>query len=447
MQDRSLRLSRRKFLAQAAALTFTGGVPASGQVKDADPAATFRTRPTKLGCEGRRPIAVLCTVYRAMSHAYHIAGRFIHGYARNGRFHVPHQFVRSMYVDQRPVNDMSRDIAREHDIHLASSVADALTGGGDKLAVEGVLIIGEHGNYPRNDKGQILYPRFELMEQVVSVFRRAGQAVPVFNDKHLSYSWDRATKMYAWAEEFKIPFMAGSSLPVVWRRPELELPLETPVEEALVAAYGPLEVYGFHALETLQVMVERRKGGETGVKAVTCLTGKDVWKAGDAGKWSWDLLEAALSRSETLNPGDIRQNVGLPVQSRPAMPATAFLVEYTDGLRGTVLLLNGHIQDFCFAARLKGESKTPSCLFYLPLPPGAKFFDCLVPHIETLLATARSPYPVERTLLTTGTLEAAMESHYRRGLRVETPQLQVRYGPPPDSGFCRGPVATPLVAE
>ena len=84
--------------------------------------------------------------------------------------------------------------------------------------------------------------------------------MPVFNDKHLSYSWAKAKKMVGWAEELKFPLMAGSSLPVTWRRPELELPLDTPVEDALVAAYGPIEVYGFHALETLQVMVERAQG-------------------------------------------------------------------------------------------------------------------------------------------------------------------------------------------
>ena len=70
-------------------------------------------------------------------------------------------------------------------------VTEALTVGG-KLAVEGVLLIAEHGNYPRNDKGQILYPRLELMEQIVDVFRKTGQSVPVFNDKHLSYTFDRA---------------------------------------------------------------------------------------------------------------------------------------------------------------------------------------------------------------------------------------------------------------
>src|SRR5437763_2323 len=83
-----------------------------------------------------------------------------------------------------------------------------LTLGGERLAVDGVLLIAEHGNYPLNEKGQILYPRFEMMEQIVSVFRKTGQVVPVFCDKHLSYSWDKAKQIYGWAQELKIPFMA-----------------------------------------------------------------------------------------------------------------------------------------------------------------------------------------------------------------------------------------------
>jgi hypothetical protein len=445
MLDRSLRCSRRKFLASAAAAALAGGLPgdASGQAADAN--VGFRARPAKPGKEGRKPIATVCTVYRPLSHAYHIAGRFIKGYTRDGNFHVPKQYVASMYADQLPENDLSRETAREFGIHLGKSVADALTLGTDKLAVAGVLLIGEHGNYPRNDKEQILYPRYELMEQIVDVFRKTGQTCPVFNDKHLSYSWAKAKKMYGWSQELKFPFMAGSSLPVTWRRPELELPLETTFEDVLVAAYGPIEVYGFHALEALHVMAERRKGGESGVKAVTCLTGNEVWKAGDAGRWSWELLEAALGRSETINPGDIRKNVGsFPVGTSPRTPATAFLVEYRDGLRGTVLLLNGHIQDFCFAGKIKGEAKPASCLFKLPPPPGAKYFDCQVANVEKLFESGKAPYPVERTLLTSGILDAVMESHYRRGTRVETPELEIRYTAPADSGFCRGSATAPV---
>jgi hypothetical protein len=438
MQDRHLRCSRRKFLASAAALTLSSG---AGSSAVDGPAAARRLPDDVPPLDGRKPIAVVATVYRTMSHAYHIANRFLFGYQLGGGLHVPRHYLASMYLDQVPDNDLSDWLARDCGVKVTRNVADALMVNG-RLAVDGVLLIGEHGNYPRNDKGQILYPRLELMEQIASVFRRCGQSVPVFNDKHLSYTFAKASRMLELAHELHFPLMAGSSLPVTWRRPELEPALETPFEDALVAAYGPIEVYGFHALEALQVMLERRRGGETGVKAVTCLTGKDVWKAGDAGHWSWDLLHHALRRSETVNPGDVRRNVGaFGVGSTPTTPATAFLVEYRDGTRGTVLLLNGHIQDFVFAGRAHGESKPLSCMLHLPPPPGARFFDALVANIEKLLDNGRSPYPVERTLLTTGVLDGAMESHKRRSERVETPELGVRYLAPPASGFLRGSVA------
>jgi len=340
-------------------------------------------------------------------------------------------------VDQTPDNDLSRSLSREFGFHWSRNPTDVLLDG-DKLAVDGVLLIAEHGNYPRNEKGQILYPRYEMFQQVIEAFRKAGRSVPVFCDKHLSHGWDKAKQMVDWAKERQVPLMAGSSLPVTWRRPELELPLGTPIDEALVAAYGPNEVYGLHALEALQCMVERRLGGESGIRAVTYLTGRDVWKAGDAGQWSWDLLESALGRSESVCPGDVRRNAGsAPVQSFPQIPPIAFLIEYRDGLRGTVLLLNGHVQDFTFAARLKGESKHPSCLFHVPPPPGARSFDAVVMNIEKLLETGRPPYPVERTLLTSGALDALMTSNQRRGERIEAPELDIRYLAPADSGFIR----------
>jgi hypothetical protein len=439
MTERDLRLSRRHFFASAAGAALTAAPAEADATIEVPPLS--RTRPAKLSVKGRKPIAVLTTVYRALSHSYHIAGRFIHGYALGDKLHVPKHYVASLFVDQVPENDLSKEVAREHNIKLAKSIEEALTSGG-KLAVEGVLLIAEHGNYKTNDKGQVLYPRAEWMDEIGKVFKKVGKSVPVFNDKHLSYTFAKATKMLAWGKELKFPMMAGSSLPVVWRRPELEIKLDAPVEDALVATYGPIEIYGFHALEALQVMVERRKGGETGVKAVTCLVGKEVWRAADKGLWSWDLLEAALARSETVNPGDVRKNTGsMKVLAHPAVPPTAFLVEYKDGTRGTVLLLNGHIRDFVFAAKIKGEKKPASCLFVLPPPPGARFFDAQCLAIEKFLETAKAPYPVERTLLTTGVLDAAMTSHHKRGVRVETPELEVKYTAPADSGFLRGSIA------
>lgn len=444
MTDRDLRCSRRKFLARAAAaVTLAGGANAVPALADSSTSG-FRARPAQPSTDNRKPIACLTTVYRPMSHSFHIAGRFLHGYTKAGAFHVPQHYLRGVAVDQTPENDLSRDLARDFNFRWSRNPADILLDG-DKLAVEGVLLLAEHGNYPRNDKGQILYPRYEMFQQIVEAFRKSGRSAPVFCDKHLSYSWAKAKQMYDWSRELKFPLMAGSSLPVTWRRPELELPINAPIEDALVAAYGPIEVYGFHALETLQCMIERRRGGETGVKAVTCLTGRDVWKAGDAGQWSWELLEHALGRSESVCPGDVRRNVGsAPVQNMPATPAIAFFIEYRDGARGTILLLNGHLQDFCFAAKIKGEPKPASCMFPLPPPPGAKFFDGLVMNIEKLLETGRSPYPVERTLLTSGLLDALLTSHQRRGERVDTPELDIRYNAPLDSGFTRGEIAAPV---
>src|SRR5262249_11437795 len=125
MQDRAVRCSRRKFLASAAALTLAGGVPASAEGRE-DPAA-FRSRPPRPTSEGRKPIAVIATVYRPLSHAYHIAGRFLHGYTLQGQYHLPRHYVRSMYVDQMPENDLSRQVGREFDVRVTHSVAEALT--------------------------------------------------------------------------------------------------------------------------------------------------------------------------------------------------------------------------------------------------------------------------------------------------------------------------------
>src|SRR5262245_13977090 len=261
--------SRRLFLATAAAI----GVAAHGEtVPDAPPLS--RTRPPKLSIKGRKPLACITSVYRPLSHSYHIAGRFVHGFAVGNKLHVPKQYLHSLWAHQVPDNDLSCDVCRRFGVKLARNIEDALLSGG-KLAVDGVLLIAEHGNYPLNDRGQILYPRYEWMEEIARAFKKAGKSVPVFCDKHLSYTFDKAKKMLGRGKELSYPVMAGSSLPVVWRRPEVELRLDAPIEDALVACYGPLEIYGFHALETLQTMIERRKGGETGVKSVQCLIGKE----------------------------------------------------------------------------------------------------------------------------------------------------------------------------
>lgn len=439
--------TRRQFLGTSAASLAAPGEGTSGESKPASTESLPRVKPPRRTGTPRRRLAVVTTAYHYLSHAYHICGRFFDGYLRAGRLHFPDWHIAGMYVDQpKHPGDLSREFAKEHDFTLYPEVAGALTLGGDKLAVDGVLLIGEHGDYPYNDKGQKQYPRYELFQRIAEVFRKTGRSVPVFCDKHLYYDRRRAREMFDTARKLGFGLMAGSSLPITWRRPELELPLNGRIREALVASRGELEIFGIHALESLQCMVERRLRGQQGVRAVQCLTGDAVWKAGDAGTWSWELLEHAVGRSPSRNTGDIRRNCRhyRPLV-RPELfqSPTAFLIEYRDGLRATILILNGHVDDTTFAARVDGEKRPVSTLFYLPPPPGAAFLEALTMKIETFLETGRAPYPVERTLLTGGILDVALDSRVKGNRRLETPDLDVTYDPPKDSGFLRGDYVQP----
>src|SRR5579863_5320277 len=247
--------------------------------------------------------------------------------------------VVSLYVDQKPDGDLSAARAREFGFKVYPTIAEALCCGGRDLAVDAVLTVGEHGNYPRNKKGQILYPRYEFFEQCAEVFERSGRSVPIYNDKHLSYSFEKAKTMVDTSHRLHFPMLGGSSLPVTWRLPELELPLGCKIEDALMVGEGGSDPMDFHALEGMQCMVERRDGGETGVKAVQLIEGNDVWKAGDEGRWSEELLRAALSRSDTplepssepsVSPQDLMSSGML--QKLVKNPA-GYFIEYRDGLR------------------------------------------------------------------------------------------------------------------
>ncbi|MBI4658946.1 MAG: hypothetical protein HY735_08890 [Verrucomicrobia bacterium] len=392
----------------------------------------------------RKRMAIITTEWRFHSHAWHMGERFLVGYPIRGRWHQPPIDVVSAYVDQKPENDLSRQRAQEFGFKIYPTIREALRCGGDKLAVDAVLIIGEHGNYPNNEFGQKMYPRYEFFKQVADVFRQDGRTTPVFNDKHLSWKWEWAREMVDVARELRFPFLAGSSLPVTWRMPSVEMPYGAEIEEVMCVAIGSVDSYDFHALEVIQCMAERRRGGETGVTALQALRGEAVWKAMDAGSWrsgGWDprLFEACLSRSHTLaqpptyshrypSNDQIRRFVKDPVVYR---------FEYADGLKATMLLLNGLVGDFTFAARLKSRSEPLSTLFHLPPNPNVVYSAALMSQVETMFLTGKAPYPVERTLLTSGLVAAGMRSLAADQKRLETPHLAVRYRAPRESTFWR----------
>ena len=371
----------------------------------------------------RKTVAAVVTEYRWYSHADVILGRILGGYSANGVHTPPRTRLVSLYTEQAPKNDMSREMAARHGFRIYPSIEDALMLGGGRLAVDAVIFIGEHGDYPTNELGQKLYPRFEMFSRILDVYEKHGRGVPTFFDKHLSYSWDKAKKLYDRSARLGFPFLAGSSIPVTVRTPRLELELDTPVEHALVVGYGDLDAYGFHTLEALQCMVERRAGGETGIEWVEMMEGEAVWRWHDAeaGAWSRPLLAAALAlHGAGLDPAKARQG------GRPAL----FLMQYRDGLKAAAYMLNPHAAHWTFAARTRGGAAPVSTMFG-PAQPSRPLphFDGLVRCIEEMFVAGKAPYPVERTLLTTGALAFLFESRRQRG-RVETPDLKVVYRAP-----------------
>jgi len=399
----------------------------------------------------RPKIAAITTVYHKFSHTQHIVDRFLEGYGWNGRHHRPEMDLVSLYVDQvdpdpeadRP--DLSRDReARFPQMTIYPTVADALTLGGSDLAVDGVLLVAEHGSYNRNEKGQHLYPRYELFKQIASVYRTTGKTAPVFNDKHLSWNWDWCQKMYDISQELDFAFMAGSSLPVTWRTPSVEFPSGVEAEEAVSVCYGGVDSYDFHGLETLQCMVERRKGGESGVKWVQAYRDEKFWQAHADGVWSRALFEANLCRSHTLKPA--RPGFNNPFPSIDEMKElvknpVAYQYEHEDGLLSTMLMMSGLVEDFNFAARIKGQDEPFSTQMYLPMPPAratlANFFSPLVNNVEQMFLTGKATYPIERTLLTSGLVIGGVDSLHQEQVKVETPHLKIAYQSTEEPTFWR----------
>ncbi len=393
----------------------------------------------------RLKLAAVVTVYRKYSHAQHIVDRLLDGYGWSGSYHHPPMDLVALYVDQVGPDDLSRERAQRFPaMKIYPTIAEALTRGTGKLAVDGVVLVGEHGDYPRNEKGQTEYPRYQFFQQIVEVFRSSNRTVPLFSDKHFSWNWDWAKEMYDTARQMKFPFMAGSSLPVTWRIPSFEMPLGSKIHEALCICYGGVDSYDFHGLETIQCMVERRQGGEVGVRWLQAYRGEHFWEAMKEGVWSHDLMQAALCRSHTLTPARPGFNDILPApdQMRELVKdPVAYTYEHADGLRCTMLLMHGLVRDFNFAARIDSTAKVLSTQMYLPMPDGrttlADFFSPLVFHMERMFLTGKPPYPVERTLLTTGLTASGVESLYRKQMRLETSHLDIHYQPYSESTFER----------
>ncbi len=206
--------------------------------------------------------------------------------------------------------------------------------------------------------------------------------------------------------------MAGSSVPLAERRPMLELPPGAPITSAVSIHGGPVESYDFHGLEVLQSMVESRKGGETGIANVRFLDEEGLWQTAEEGLWSTELADAAMAAELGPDTPPIRDLI--LARRLGGEPSHGILLDYVDGLRAIVLKVGSSGTRWNFACRIKGEDRPRACRFYVGPWNNRNLFKALSHAIQVFFRTGTPPYPIERTLLTTGTLDAAMTSRRAR---------------------------------
>ena len=390
----------------------------------------------------KKRIAFLGTAVYRHSHAQHFLDRLMQGYTWKGGWQMPRLEIAGVHIAQFPeTDDLGRQRLERYGLKSYASVSDALTLGGKELAVDGVVIIAEHGKYPKNEKGQTRYPRYEWFKEVVKVFEASGRSVPVFNDKHLSTDWDECREMVEDARRLRFPFHAGSSLPVTRRMPQIEMPWEADLRESVCVAYGGVDSYDFHALETAQCMSDRRKGGEVGISSLLALRNEKVWDHLDqpAQARTRELVVAALTRSHNLPvEGGYPTDRVTAAWARQALPTIiGYFITHRDGFKTSVFMTG--IRDFNYAGAIGDRGEIVSCQMYLPMPghgsTTADFFNPLVHHLENMILENKQPYPVERTLLTSGMVIAGVESLHKGGVLVETPDMAVKYSVAEESLF------------
>lgn len=372
------------------------------------------------GSVAPKSVAAVVTAYGKGLHADVLVGKILEGWKQDGG-PGPNLRLASMYLDQSRPEDLGVRLAAQNQVPIFDTIEGALTLGKNGISVDGVLSIGEHGSYAWNQKQQHLYPRRRFFEEITRTFEKYSKIVPVFSDKHLGPVWSDAKWMYDKARQLKIPFMAGSSIPVSYRKPDYAIPMDSPVEAIVGVGFKGLDIYGSHTLDLLQSFAERRQGGETGVAWVQCLQGDAMWQAVDNGQVSKDVLDAALSVGLKVSNRDVRS-----IRSKNN---ALFLFRYQDGLPGAVFMLSGYVRSFSVAAKLQDEVRPVGVRIEERPHPRHPHFCYLLHAIERMIHTGQPSYPVERTLLSSGILDRALTSRHLGHRKLDTPELAIGYTP------------------
>lgn len=421
--------TRREMLAMASVAGLTA---LTGNVAAAFP----RTQ------QARPRVAVLASYWGATrSHADWIVNKLIDGYWWDGAYTPSRVDVVSIYLHQHDESQLAQKVAKAKSIPVYKSVGEAVMLGGKELAVDGVVIVAEHGEYATDLKGHWLLPRWWIYNQVIRVFEQSRRSVPVFNDKHLSYNWDETKWMFDKSRELNFPLTGGSSIPVYFRKPEIELDIDTPIKNSVVLGGTADEGAIFHAIDVLQCFVELRKGGETGVKSVQSIRGPETWKWVENNPWAGKLVDS-VAKSFDIKPETMKQG-----------NTNMCLVEYNDGTKAAVIGARG--AGWTYAGEIQGKAE-PTIISMLgwPGPFDQYHASNAQPHwITEMMVTKKEPFNAERLLLSSGITNFYMESNWENGRysavgrRIETPGLNVKYRSTRGPQFSKGarPPARPYL--
>lgn len=384
----------------------------------------------------KRPRLAVLVSYWGLptSHADWIVNKLIDGYWWKGEA-VPSQVeVVSCYINQFDTSLLGQRVCKAKNIPIYKTVGEAVTLGGKELAVDGVVIVCEHGNYPTDLKGHWLLPRWWIYQQVIKVFEQSKRSVPVFNDKHFSYNWDDAKWMFDKSRELNFPLSGGSSIPLYYRKPEIEIPIDTPIKHSIVVGDAPDEGGFFHCADVLQSLHDRRKGGETGVKSVQSIRGPEMWTWIGKNAWAGNLLEA------------VRKNFDLkPDAFQQGRQQNLCIVEYRDGTKGAVI--SGHGVGWTYAGEIEGQ-KDPTIISMVDFPGPVSQYHASNAHehwLIQMMLTRKEQFNAERLLVSTGIVNNYMDSNWQDGVYspvgrvVETPYMDMKYRSTHGPMFNTGP--------
>jgi len=375
-----------------------------------------------------RKIAFLLDEFVVPSPAQQLLDRFLIGYCRDGAFHTSGSAEVSVCLAVTAEASFGSR-AEDFDLVVETTVERAVAG------ADAVVIVSRRPGALAN----------EAFLKIALEQARAG--VACFVHGVLANSVASARDFVAVAASRRIALLAGTPMSVTWRLPPVDLVSGTPLAEALIVVqvnplpaqatppFPPATLGGaaLHALEGLMPVIERRRGGESGIRSVRFLEGEELWRAGKKGLWSWSLLAAALSRSHTpqgdpVLDGRTQDLAGLGLVPKLARNPRGWLLDHGDGLRSTILVLDGVVADINFAVRAQDGGIVSAQLFRAPSPV-EQHFSRLAAVIENFFVTGQPPWPIERNLLIAGLLETFGDPVARSGLRMETPALRIAYAP------------------